>query len=103
MMSLHSVQQHRHLFDNLDIESLERRNLSRMVGKQANASQIQIRKDLRPDADLALRLAFALGQRRKALIAMEGEHLSLSYALNRKAFRSLMKVDERAPAFTSDG
>jgi len=59
-LTLHSVQQYGHLFDDLDVEAFEGRDFSGMVGQQANAPQIQVGKNLRSDADLALGLAFAL-------------------------------------------
>jgi hypothetical protein len=60
-LTLHSVQQHRDLFDDLDVESFEGWYFSGMVGQQAYAAQIQVRENLRSDADFALRLAFTLG------------------------------------------
>jgi hypothetical protein len=59
-MSFHSIQQHWHLLDDLDVESFERGDFSGMVGQEANSAQIQIGEDLRSDADLALGLALAL-------------------------------------------
>jgi len=59
-LTLHSVQQHRHLFNNLDVESFECRHFSGMVREQPDAPQVQVRKNLRTDADLALCLALAL-------------------------------------------
>src|SRR5580692_4824179 len=59
-LSLHSIQQHGDLLDNFDVESLERRHFSGMVGQQPNAAEIQVRKNLRSDSNLALSLALAL-------------------------------------------
>jgi hypothetical protein len=59
-LTLHSVQQHRHLFDNLDVESFECWHFSGMVSQQTYSPQIQVGKNLRSDTDLALGLAFAL-------------------------------------------
>ena len=55
------IQQHWDLLDDLDVESFEGGNFSGMIGQQTNPAQVQIRKNLRADADFALGFAFAFG------------------------------------------
>src|ERR1700687_5743192 len=93
------VQRHRNLFHDLDSESLQTGHLARMIGEQPDAPQIQVRQDLRADSDFALGLALALGERRQKLLPMKRERCPLRQLLHRKAFRSLMQIDQRAPAF----
>src|ERR1700691_1267637 len=78
-------QLHRNLLDDLDIESLKRRHAPRMIGQQPNALQIQIRQNLRPQPNLALRLALAVRQRRQPPLPMKCQERLLANLLSRKS------------------
>ena len=52
---------HRHLFHDLDAKAFQSGDFARVVGQDADALQVEVREDLRADADLALRLALAFG------------------------------------------
>src|SRR5450755_3316626 len=73
LLATSPIQRHWNLFHNLDAESFQAGNLARMIRKQPYAPQIQVRQDLRADANFALGLALALRQRRQTFVAMKRE------------------------------
>src|SRR3954463_15288912 len=73
-----------------------------MVRQQADAVQVQIRKYLRADADLALRLALMFRMRRLADIALEGQRGLFRDLLDGESLPRLVQVDERTTSFRGD-
>ena len=79
------LQRNRNLLDNFDIESFQRRHAARVIGQQTDPPQIQVRQNLRADADFALRLALAFRQRRQSAIAMETQHGAIADLIDGKS------------------
>jgi len=52
---------YRNLVGDLDVEALEGGDAAGMIRQQADAAQVEVGQDLGADADIALRLALALG------------------------------------------
>ena len=73
---------YRHLLDDLDAEAFQSGDFARVVGQDADALQVEVREDLRADADFALRLALAFGQGWQALLVMELDGHALAQAFN---------------------
>ena len=63
LMCLCPGQRDRDLLHDLDIEAYQSCYPPWMIGKQPNAAQVQVGKDLRANAYIALSSALALGQR----------------------------------------
>src|SRR5271166_4646711 len=80
-LNLNSTQLHRDLIDDFNPESFKRGYTFGSIRKQTNAPQVQVRKNLRSDSDLALRLALVVEQRRQLASAMEHQPGSLAHFL----------------------
>jgi hypothetical protein len=70
------------LLHNFYSETFQRGYASGVIGQQPDASQVQVREDLRTDADLTLRLAFAFRKRGQPFVAMEGKQRLFPDALD---------------------
>src|SRR6516165_6635097 len=92
----------RNLVDDLDAEAFEASDFARVIGKQANASKVQVRQNLRANTDLALGAALALRQCRQLLFMMELDGHAVAEPLYRVALRRRMQVNQRAAAFFGD-
>src|SRR2546423_7047816 len=84
-LAAHFCQRHRYLLHNLNPKPLQRRHLLRTIRKQADSAQIQVRENLRADADFALGLSFVVEQGREFAAAVEAERIALSSALHGKS------------------
>src|SRR4051812_43996588 len=93
---------HRHLLDDADSKALERGNAPRVVGQQADAGDIQVRKYLSSDTDLSLGATLMIGQCRLAAFVMKENGFLVTNVLNGESLGALVKVDHRATAFFGD-
>src|ERR1700719_255431 len=91
-----------YLFDDFNPESFQGRDFLRPVRQQPNPPQVQIRQNLRPDANLALDMLAIVVERSKGPSAMEAQSGSLANSLDRESLRSLMQIDQRAQPFIRD-
>src|ERR1035437_8871473 len=92
----------RHLLHDFDPEALETGDLAGVGGEQANAFEVQVRQDLRADADLALGAPLALGQRCQLLLVVELDGHMVAESLHRIALGGRVQVDQRPAAFFRD-
>ena len=79
------LQRNRYLLDNFDIEPFQRCHAARMIGKQADPPQIQVRQNLGADPDFSLRLALAFRQRRQSAISVETQHGAIADLIDGKS------------------
>src|SRR5579859_7578458 len=100
---LRFVQLHRHLLNDLNSKSLERRHFLGTVRQQPNAPQVEVRQNLRPNANLALYVFFAVViQRGERSSAVKAERRPLACLFDRESLRGLVQVDQRSHAFLGD-
>src|SRR5436190_11131956 len=76
----------RDLFDDANAESFQGGHTARMVGKQADTRDIQVREDLGADAHLPLRPPLMVGQCGLAALMMKEDGLLVADLLNRESF-----------------
>src|SRR6185437_1492441 len=86
----------RYLLRDPDAEAFQAGNTLRMIGEQPDRPDIQIRKNLRANADFSLRLSLMRRARRLGGFAMEHKTLTIIHA---ETFRSLVKINESADSF----
>ena len=72
-----------------------------MIGKQPDSLQVQIGKDLRSQADLAMNLALAFGKGRND-VRDERSETTVADFFRRETFGGLVQVNQRAPLFLGD-
>src|ERR1019366_9226563 len=94
-----SCRRYRDLLHDFDSEALEAGDLTGMIGQQANALEVQVRQDLRANADLALGAPLALGQGCQLLLVVELDGHMVAESLYRIALGGRVQVDQRAAAF----
>ena len=93
---------HRDLLDDADPKAFERSNASRMVREQADTGDIQVRKYLRADTDLALRAALMVGQSRLTTFVVKENGFLVANVLDGESLGTLVEIDNGSTAFLGD-